>query len=251
MRKKSIILIGILFLGIVVIGLSKSTYNQGETEKNIEEEYPEILYYEVNPQEGRLHFYSNDELGNYFENHKNLKEWLDHKNKKLIFGMNGGMYLKDLSPQGLYIENGITKKNINRTKKGYGNFYLQPNGIFYITTENNAAVLRTEDYQNVKNVKYATQSGPMLLIEGKIHPKFRTHSENIHIRNGVGVLPNGNILFAMSKEKVNFYRLASFFKDNKCRNALYLDGFVSRTYLPSKNWTQEDGLYGIIIGEVE
>jgi len=91
----------------------------------------------------------------------------------------------------------------------------------------------------------------MLLIEGKIHPKFNKDSENLHIRNGVGILPNGNLLFAMSKEEVNFYRLAEFFKDNKCENALYLDGFVSRTFLPSKNWIQEDGNFGVIIGEIE
>lgn len=35
------------------------------------------------------------------------------------------------------------------------------------------------------------------------------------------------------------------------QNALYLDEFVSRTYLPSKNWVQEDGRYGIIIAQVE
>jgi uncharacterized protein YigE (DUF2233 family) len=76
-------------------------------------------------------------------------------------------------------------------------------------------------------------------------------SKNTHIRNGVGILPSGNILFAMSKERINFYNFASFFKSKGCKNALYLDGFVSRTYLPEKGWEQEDGAFGIIIAEIE
>ena len=91
----------------------------------------------------------------------------------------------------------------------------------------------------------------MLLIDGAIHSQFNLNSPNLHIRNGVGVLPDGKILFALSKEKINFYQFAQFFQDNGCQNALYLDGFVSRTYLPSQQWVQEDGKYGIIIAQVE
>ena len=91
----------------------------------------------------------------------------------------------------------------------------------------------------------------MLLINGAYHNKFIKGSSNLHIRNGVGVLPNGNILFAMSKEKVNFYDLATLFKQKGCKNALYLDGYVSRTYLPSANWQQLDGNFGVIIGEIK
>ena len=90
----------------------------------------------------------------------------------------------------------------------------------------------------------------MLLIDGHIHPKLTKGSSNLHIRNGVGVLPDGKLIFAMSKEKINFYDFATFFKNNGCQNALYLDGFVSRTYLPSKNWEQMDGNFGVIIAEI-
>jgi len=180
-----------------------------------------------------------------------LKEWLARKNQELIFAVNGGMYHKDLSPQGLYIERQKVIKEIDEKEKGYGNFYLQPNGIFFIDQENQAKIVKTDRLNNIAHIKYATQSGPMLLIDGVIHAKFTKGSKNIHIRNGVGVLPNGNLLFAMSKEKINFYDFANFFKLNSCDNALYLDGFVSRTYLPSKNWIQEDGNFGVIIGEIK
>ncbi len=164
--------------------------------------------------------------------------------------MNAGMYKKDLSPLGLFIENGKEKNSLNRKKDAYGNFYMQPNGVFVITNDQKGIVCKTEDFQN-QNVKYATQSGPMLLIEGGINSKFRKPSENINIRNGVGILPNGNVLFAMSKEKINLYNFADFFKSRGCKNALYLDGFVSKTYLPKKDYGQLGGNFGVIIGEIK
>ena len=91
----------------------------------------------------------------------------------------------------------------------------------------------------------------MLLIDGAIHPKFTEGSSNVHIRNGVGILPNGNLLFAMSTKTTNFYDFACFFQDKGCKNALYLDGFVSRTYLPSQHWEQLDGNFGVIIAETK
>ncbi len=91
----------------------------------------------------------------------------------------------------------------------------------------------------------------MLLIDGAVHPAFKKGSANLNIRNGVGVLPNGRVLFAVSKEAVNFYDFARFFLSMGCANALYLDGFVSRTYLPSQNWVQLDGNFGVMVAVVE
>jgi uncharacterized protein YigE (DUF2233 family) len=207
-----------------------------------------ILAYEVNPKIEQLQFFWKNSQGDIYGNAKNLKEQLEANKQELVFAMNGGMYLKDQSPQGLYIENGIEHAPLDTKTTGYGNFYLQPNGIFYLTKDNRVAVSKTTTFRNTNTIKYATQSGPMLVIDGKLHPKFTEGSQNVHIRNGVGVLPNGNLLFAMSKQKINFYDFATFFKENGCQNALYLDGFVSRTYLPEKNYEQVDGNFGVIIG---
>ncbi|OUS01454.1 hypothetical protein A9Q86_06635 [Flavobacteriales bacterium 33_180_T64] len=198
-----------------------------------------------------LKFYLQNNEGIRFRNHKALKEELNKRSQKLIFAMNGGMYLKDGSPQGLYIENGIVKAPIDTIKTAYGNFYLQPNGIFYITKKNKGVICKTIDFAQSPNISYATQSGPMLVINNTIHPVFSKGSKHLHIRNGVGILPNGNVLFAMSKELITLYDFAEFFKSNGCKNALYLDGFVSRTYLPKKKWEQLDGNFGVIIGETE
>ena len=167
--------------------------------------------------------------------------------KILLFAMNAGMFKKDYSPQGLFIQN---KKTLSPsdTSNGNGNFYLKPNGIFYITTDNIPFVCKTANFSDKGNIKYATQSGPMLIIDGKIHSAFKEGSANLNIRNGVGILPDNKIIFAMSKKEINFYDFAKYFQSLGCKNALYLDGFVSRTYLPEKQWTETDGNFGVMIG---
>ena len=210
-------------------------------------ENDKFVSYIVNPKKQNLEFFWKNENGENYKNAENLILKLKTKNKKLVFSTNGGMYKKDNSPQGLYIENGIKKAEIDTTN-GNGNFYLKPNGVFYITTDKTESICETMKYIDNGKIKFATQSGPMLLINGKIHSAFNKESVNINIRNGVGILPNNEILFAMSKKEINFYELAEYFQKMGCKNALYLDGFVSRTYLPEKKWEQLDGNFGVIIG---
>ena len=209
-----------------------------------------ILSYEVNLEKQNLQFFLKNESGEYYNTFYNLKKELENKDEELVFAMNGGMFMKDYTPLGLYIENGVEKHKINKTQEAFGNFYMQPNGIFYITEDKKGVVCKSTDFEN-KNIQYATQSGPMLVIDGKLHPKFNEGSKNLNIRNGVGILPNGNVLFAMSKKKINFYDFAQYFKKLGCKNALYLDGFVSRTHLPSKGYKTNGGKFGVIIGVVK
>lgn len=204
------------------------------------------IWKEVNLKKEQVTFYWKDTNNNEFKSIGNLKNWLEKKNQKAIFITNGGMYKKDNSPQGLYVENFITKSMLD-TLNGNGNFYLQPNGIFYINSDKTASICTTSNYKPNSLLQYATQSGPMLVINNKLHSAFNKESKNLNIRNGVGILENGNILFAMSKEPINFYDFASFFKEKGCKNALYLDGFVSRTYFPEKNYNQTDGDFGVLI----
>ncbi|WP_133994719.1 hypothetical protein [Dinghuibacter silviterrae] len=60
-------------------------------------------------------------------------------------------------------------------------------------------------------------------------------SPNVNIRNGVGILPGNKLLFAISREPVNFYDFAAFFKAQGCR------------YAPEQQWEQTDGDFGVII----
>lgn len=210
-----------------------------------------LLVHVVDPLKSDLVFFYKNKQGANYGNHENLRNELAKSNKQLTFAVNGGMYNRDHTPQGLYIEKGIELATIDTLSSGYGNFYLQPNGIFYLTKDSQARVTATDKFVLNESVYFATQSGPMLLIDGEIHPKFRAGSTNLHIRNGVGILPDGRVLFVMSKKKINFFDLATYFKKQGCRNALYLDGFVSRTYLPAQQWEELDGNFGVIIGVVE
>ena len=241
MKKKiAFLLLIIALISIGFLALSKNEIVEDEL----------FISYIVNPKKQNLEFFWKNEKGENFKNAENLISWLKSKNKKLLFSTNGGMYKKDNSPQGLFIENKIVKSEID-TSNGNGNFYLKPNGVFYLTTDKNPMICKTEDFANNGKIKYATQSGPMLVINGEIHTAFKKNSTNLNIRNGVGILPNNQIVFVISKKEINFYDFAEYFKKLGCKNALYLDGFVSRTYLPEKNWRQIDGNFGVIIGVTE
>lgn len=209
-----------------------------------------ILAYEVDLKKQALHLFWKDNNDKPLRSIQNLKNFVESKQQTLLFAMNAGMYKSDFTPQGLYIENNKTLANID-TGSGDGNFYLKPNGVFYITNKKLAIVCKTNDFLAKKDIKFATQSGPILLENGIINPAFKEGSVNINIRNGVGILPNNHVLFAMSKKEINFYDFAKFFQIKGCKNALYLDGFVSRTYLPEKDWKQTDGNFGVMIGLVK
>lgn len=235
-----------LFSLLLILSLNLSV-----SSSNLHLSDSDIIFYSSNPTSQNVRMYYRDSVNKNYGSLANLKAHLKTKNENLLLAMNGGMYLKDRSPQGLYIENGEQLKKKNTVKEAYGNFYLQPNGIFSIDINGKAVVEKTTDYKSNKNIQYATQSGPMLVVNGKIHSKFSKGSKNVHIRNEVGILKNGEILFAMSREKVNLYDFAEYFYSKGCENALYLDGFVSRTYCPSKNWRQLDGNFGVLIGVSE
>ena len=197
-----------------------------------------------------IRFYWKNDSGEILGSLQNLKSFVESKDQKLRFAMNGGMYNKDSSPQGLFIENGIQRASLD-SLAGSGNFYLKPNGVFYIGADGKAMISKTENFMLSSRPEFATQSGPMLIIDGEMHPAFIKGSKNLNIRNGVGIMPDNSVVFVMSKEVVNFYDFAQYFKNLGCRNAVYLDGFVSRTFLPEQGWIQLDGSFGVMIGVVE
>lgn len=131
---------------------------------------------------------------------------------------------------------------------------MKPNGVFYIDGSNKASIITTEKMtsQGISKTKFATQSGPMLLINGEVHPSFNKESKNLLVRNGVGILPNGGVIFSISTEPVSFYNFAKHFKEKGCKNALYLDGVVSRVYYPEKKLkSSTNDKFGVMIAVVE
>ena len=170
--------------------------------------------------------------------------------QKLGFAMNAGMYQPVLSPVGLYVEAG---KQLSRliTSDGPGNFGLLPNGVFCIG--DTFSVVETMKFAKTRpTCRYASQSGPMLVIAGKEHPLFKPASDSLHIRNGAGVSADGRTAwFAISDTVVNFDTFARFFRDALgAPNALYFDGSISRLYAPEINRSGAGFAIGPIVGLV-
>lgn len=150
----------------------------------------------------------------------------------LLFATNAGMFHEDGSTVGLYIQNRKEIYPIN-TEDGNGNFFLKPNGVFWFG-DGVAGVESTKSYiDNERNPIFATQSGPILLVDGLINSAFSKNSKNKNIRSGVCAIDN-EVLFILSTEDVSFYDLAKEFQEEGCSNALYLDGYLSDFWLEGK-----------------
>lgn len=160
---------------------------------------------------------------------------LEPGGEQLAFAMNAGMYHSDLAPVGLYVEEGAEQAPLI-TADGPGNFGLLPNGVFCIAPEGTFSVLESRRFAEVRpDCRFATQSGPMLVIEGDLHPRFLPTSDSLNVRNGVGVSDDGaRAVFVISDGAVNFHAFGRFFRDVLgVKDALYLDGSISRLYAPS------------------
>ncbi|WP_235984200.1 phosphodiester glycosidase family protein [Mesorhizobium neociceri] len=146
----------------------------------------------------------------------------------VLLAMNGGMYHEDLSPVGLLVEDGSEKSPLNLAD-AEGNFFLKPNGVFLVGKDGKATVMESSTYAAAKpDVAFATQSGPMLVIDGQTHPRFEPNGTSRYIRNGVGVRDENTVVLAISRSEVSFGSFARLFRDALgCRNALFLDGAVS------------------------
>jgi uncharacterized protein YigE (DUF2233 family) len=183
-----------------------------------------------------LAFFFLNEEGERFANFDRLRHYLHTKGKRLRFSTNAGIFLQVAAPsgflpEGLFVQEGREIVPLNN-RKGAGNFYLEPNGVFAVTRDG-YAIVDTATYSQLTEVVHATQSGPLLVHKGKINPRFSSRSDKLNIRSGVGVINPETAVFVISREPVTFYQFARVFvKFLRCKNALYLDGAISQMYLP-------------------
>ncbi|MEM7488809.1 MAG: phosphodiester glycosidase family protein [Pseudomonadota bacterium] len=150
------------------------------------------------------------------------------------FAMNAGMYHQDRRPVGLYVEDGREAAGLV-TREGPGNFGLLPNGVFCVSGDRARVIESRAFAADRPDCDHATQSGPMLVIDGALHPRFLPDSPSAKLRNGVGAMPDGRrVHFVISDEPVTFHEMATLYRDVLgVRDALFLDGTVSRLYAPA------------------
>ena len=206
----------------------------------------------LDPAKTELRLFLNDpDTGGPLGSFANVDNMLSEEGLSLAFAMNAGMYHQDRRPVGHYVENGAEVAPVV-SSEGPGTFGLLPNGVFCIG-DGWARVYETLRYLHEKpGCRHASQSGPMLVIDGQLHPRFLEDSDSRFVRNGVGTRADGReVWFAISETPVNFHRFAEFFRDVLgATQALYFDGNISRHYAPGID--RRDGGFpmGPIVGAV-
>jgi uncharacterized protein YigE (DUF2233 family) len=150
---------------------------------------------------------------------------------------NAGIYSENHTPEGLHVEEGVTLSPLN-LNGGEGNFYWRPNGVFYVA-DDGAGIIESEKFNSLSgrvSVREATQSGPLLVIDGEVNHNLKSDSQSLYVRNGIGVKSPDEVYVVISEGEVNLYDFASVFKEQlHCRDALYFDGCVSQMYLPARD----------------
>ena len=154
----------------------------------------------------------------------------------VAFAMNGGMFDDDGQPIGYYVEGGERRHELNRAD-GPGNFHLKPNGVFFGTGASWQVLSADRFYAEVADrPAFATQSGPMLVVDGAIHPEITENGPSRLTRNAVGVDAAGRAHFVISRGPISFGLLARYFLNElETPNALFLDGSVSALWDPAND----------------
>ncbi|WP_264211962.1 phosphodiester glycosidase family protein [Leisingera thetidis] len=207
---------------------------------------------EVDAAREQLRLFLKDGDGRVYGHFSTLDAALAKDGKVLAFATNAGMYHTDRSPVGLYVEDGAQEMRLV-TSAGPGNFGLLPNGVLCIR-KGRADVFETLAFEKAAPAcSHATQSGPMLVIDGELHPRFLADSDSYYVRNGAGTSADGTrVVFAISRNAVTFHQFGSLFRDYlELPNALYFDGNISRLHAPQLGRSDAGFMMGPVVGVVE
>jgi uncharacterized protein YigE (DUF2233 family) len=187
----------------------------------------------VDPRKDDLRLYLNDDQGKGLRDFTTLDNFVRSHGEHILFAANAGMFDPAAKPVGLLVQNGVEQVPLNLAD-GTGNFFMKPNGVFLVNDKREAKVIESSSYAAILSPAiWATQSGPLLVHGGDIHPDFIEGSKNKKRRSGIGVRKDGAVLIALSTGPVTFYEFAAFFLTRlDCPNALYLDGDISAFYVP-------------------
>ena len=198
-----------------------------------------------------LRLFHSDADGGLLGSFRAVVSMLANRGERLVFAMNAGMYHPNRDPVGLYIENGLERHGIV-TAASAGNFGMLPNGVFCIGADRFHITESRSYAAEPPTCRYATQSGPLMVWQGQLHPRFIPGGDSRYIRNGVGVSADGKrAVFAISEDAVNFDTFGRLFRDAlDLPDALYFDGKVSRLYAPDLGRSDLGLPMGPIVGLV-
>ena len=227
-----------LFAG--VLGCTPTAQALDSTELAFEGQNYRVVQLDLKHDRLSLHW-RDPQSGQPFGSIETLRQWGEAHGQRLLFAANAGIYDHRLAPLGLHVENGrtVVPLNLSHGDPASGNFSLLPNGVFAVYPDGHAAVRTSGDFKaDGRGAQWASQSGPMLLIGGKLNPQFVDDSASLKWRSGVCAKTPTEVVFAVSEAPVNFHTFGRLFRDRLgCRDALYLDGSISQLYVDGEGYS--------------
>jgi uncharacterized protein YigE (DUF2233 family) len=228
-----------LVLLAAVLGCTSSAKALESTELTFDGQIYRVVQLDLKREPLSLHWHD-PQSGQPFGSIETLRQWGEARGQRLLFAANAGIYDKQFAPLGLYVENGktVVPLNLSHGNPASGNFSLLPNGVFVVYPDGQAAVRTSSSFKaDGKPAQWATQSGPMLLIDGKLNEQFVDDSDSLKWRSGVCMKTPTEAVFAVSEAPVNFHSFGRLFRDQLgCRDALYLDGSISQLYVDGEGY---------------
>lgn len=225
------------FLAVsLVVASHAASALESRTLHEAESDYRVVL---VDTARDALDLYWRDASGQPYARIEALRQKGEADGNTLLFATNAGIYDRQYRPLGLTVSAGEILRALNATRGGGpGNFGMQPNGIFYVDRAGRAGVIATSAWPGEGiAARVATQSGPMLVVDGAINPGFIEDSDSRKWRSGVCAQTPTRVAFAVSETPVTFHAFARLFRDALgCRDALYLDGTLSQIYTASDGY---------------
>jgi uncharacterized protein YigE (DUF2233 family) len=228
-------------VGSLLLGLAATPAAAIET-RTVRLEAVSYRVVELDLARERLELHWKDDEGKALASIDGLRRWGESKGRLLLFATNAGIYDREFRPLGLHVEEGVTLRPLNtvRGNASRGNFAIQPNGVFHVDASGDAGVVPTTQWRaRGIDARLATQSGPMLVVDGEVNPNFDEASDSLKLRSGVCARGPRDVVFAVSEAPVSFHAFGRLFRDAfGCRDALYLDGTLSRV------WSRSGGYAG-------
>ncbi|HEX5123955.1 MAG TPA: phosphodiester glycosidase family protein [Rhodanobacteraceae bacterium] len=236
MRARS--LTSLLLVGIAVLAPAPASAVESRLVHDGDADFRVVT---IDLRDDALDLYWLDPNGSAYGSIEALRQGGEAEGRTLAFATNAGIYDREYRPLGLTIARGRTLRSLNTTKPrgGSGNFGMQPNGIFYVDQQGRAGVVRTDAWRSLGiGARIATQSGPMLVVDGEINPSFVEGSDSRKWRSGVCAPAPDKAVFAVSIAPVTFHAFARLFRDTLgCRDALFLDGTLSQIYTADEGYS--------------
>ncbi|WP_199097462.1 phosphodiester glycosidase family protein [Dyella sp. ASV21] len=237
--RPSWLLLSLLLLLGSVTGCSREAEAVDGRERVFEGQNFRVVSIDLKREAISLHW-KDPENGEPFGTINALRQWGMSHGRRMLFAANAGIYDRQYAPLGLHVENGktVVPLNLAHGNPASGNFSLLPNGVFAIYPDGHAAVQTSTAFKAAaKPVQWASQSGPMLVIDGKLNDQFIDDSSSLKWRSGVCAKNPHHVIFAVSEAPVNFHTFARLFKEELgCRDALYLDGTISQFYVDGEGY---------------